>query len=111
MPLTIDKNYRGARAVHVHRYYKLGKHLTVIKDAFALVDWLVDQAEVARVDLGRMASAYGGMFTPRIICEVVKNEIRLFLVSKNAAQKITITTTRKSKAADKIALEIKWRWA
>ena len=108
-PLKVDGEYRGAHASHVHPHYKLGSHRTVLTAALPLINWLIDDPDVNHVVLGKLAHASGVHYTPRVECVVAGQKLTALLVSKVAAQSITLNV-RNAEAADKISARIQARW-
>ena len=110
MPLRLDDNYRGPRALHVRDHRKLGKHRTLIRPALSTVNWLIDHDQVTKVDFGKMV---GGLeshsFTHRVTVKITKMRIRVVLVAKNCAQAIEVTA-RSDESARVIAEELQRRW-
>ena len=109
MPLQLDDAYRGPHAVHVHPHKKLGKHRTVIEEALPLINDLIDDDNIKRVDFGKMATAPGIAYEPRFEYTTTKRYLHLLLVSKTAAQGFTISV-KDPTLAEEVLEHIKTRW-
>jgi hypothetical protein len=109
MPLRLDGNYRGPRALHVRDHRKLGKHRTLITPSLGIVNWLIAQEEVTTVSFGKIVGAFDAKFTPRVEIKPQKGGMKVLLVAKNCAQTFDITV-RTPTAIDTLTKEIIREW-
>jgi len=109
MPLQLDDAYRGPHAVHVHPHKKLGKHRTVIEEALSLISDLIDDETVAHIELGKMTTASGKGYEPRVECVTKGKKLQLLLVCKTAAQGISVTV-KEPEFAEEAEKHITIRW-
>ena len=109
MPLRPDENYRGTHAMHVRPHRKLGKHRTLIKPAFSLLDELSSDIRISKIDLGRVMGAGGTPFVERIECVVSGSQIRVLLALPYCAQIVTLTVMG-AKNVENVVNHLKSRW-
>jgi hypothetical protein len=93
MPLRIDGQYRGPHAVHVRSHRKLGRHKTVISDAYPVVSALISDPLVSCVDFGKVM---GGNFTPRLEISAKGSVAVVYFVGRAVAQQVTIVARNES---------------
>lgn len=96
--LKPDKRYRGENAVHVHGHPKLGRHKTIIKGALPLVNRLLADPRVARVNLGQMHSLWPPRDEEWYRVEAFsdkKSGFRVVIMDGRAVQSFTVETETK----------------
>ncbi len=104
--LKQDKRYRGENAVHVHWHPKLGRHKTVIKGAVELVNGLLADPRVIRVNLDQMRSLWPPRNEEWFRVEVLTSKkpgFKMVVMDGRAVQFLTVETETKDDAERLIA--------
>lgn len=93
MPLIKDGLNRGAHSWHVYAHKKLGRHQTVIRAAWQLVNQLVDRSDVVQIELGRIIAhrLERRYYRQGIQCQQQGRQLQMICAAPDAVQFATVT--------------------
>lgn len=106
--LQADGHYRGKQAVHVNKHPKLGRHRTIIKGALPLVNRLMADQRVKRVNLGKVSALWPPREEQWFRCELTGQDgkLKLLMMDGRALQWLTVELMDKA-AVERVTEEIR----